>query len=79
MGKSREPQIILKTDHQARLRTRLRANRIEALPGGRAGCWIKVKNPAAPAVTREAEEDWNSVPRRFPPATPTVTRPPTST
>jgi bifunctional non-homologous end joining protein LigD len=27
--------------------------------GGRAGCWIKVKNPAAPAVTREAEEEWN--------------------
>ena len=26
---------------------------------GRADCWIKVKNPAAPAVTREAEEDWN--------------------
>ncbi len=25
---------------------------------GRADCWIKVKNPAAPAVTREAEEDW---------------------
>jgi ATP-dependent DNA ligase len=28
--------------------------------GGRADCWIKVKNPAAPAVKREAEEDWNS-------------------
>jgi ATP-dependent DNA ligase len=27
--------------------------------GGRAGCWIKVKNPAVPAVTREAEEEWN--------------------
>jgi ATP-dependent DNA ligase len=26
----------------------------------RADCWIKVKNPAAPAVTREAEEEWNS-------------------
>jgi ATP-dependent DNA ligase len=26
---------------------------------GRADCWVKVKNPAAPAVTREAEEDWN--------------------
>jgi len=25
---------------------------------GRAVCWLKVKNPAAPAVTREAEEDW---------------------
>jgi hypothetical protein len=39
-------------------------HRIEALgitvPRGRAGCWIKVKNPAAPAVRREAEEEWNS-------------------
>jgi bifunctional non-homologous end joining protein LigD len=26
---------------------------------GRADCWIKVKNPAVPAVTREAEEDWS--------------------
>jgi ATP-dependent DNA ligase len=26
---------------------------------GRADCWIKVKNPAAPAVKREAEEDWS--------------------
>jgi hypothetical protein len=26
---------------------------------GRADCWVKVKNPAAPAVMREAEEDWN--------------------
>jgi ATP-dependent DNA ligase len=26
---------------------------------GRAGCWVKVKNPAAPAVIREAEEEWN--------------------
>lgn len=25
---------------------------------GRHDCWIKVKNPAAPAVKREAEEDW---------------------
>jgi bifunctional non-homologous end joining protein LigD len=25
---------------------------------GRCSSWIKVKNPAAPAVTREAEEDW---------------------
>ena len=23
-----------------------------------AGLWLKFKNPAAPAVTREAEEDW---------------------
>ena len=26
---------------------------------GRTDCWIKIKNPAAPAVMREAEEDWN--------------------
>jgi ATP-dependent DNA ligase len=26
---------------------------------GRAACWVKVKNPAAPAVTREAEEERN--------------------
>ncbi len=25
---------------------------------GRQDCWIKVKNPAAPAMLREAEEDW---------------------
>ncbi len=25
---------------------------------GRQDCWVKVKNPAAPAVRREAEEDW---------------------
>ena len=25
---------------------------------GRTDNWIKVKNPAAPAVKREAEEDW---------------------
>jgi bifunctional non-homologous end joining protein LigD len=25
---------------------------------GRQDCWVKVKNPAAPAVKREAEEDW---------------------
>ena len=26
---------------------------------GRADCWIKVKNPAAPAAKREAKEDWS--------------------
>jgi len=25
---------------------------------GRSAHWVKVKNPRAPAVTREAEEDW---------------------
>jgi bifunctional non-homologous end joining protein LigD len=27
---------------------------------GRSPNWLKVKNPAAPAVKREAEEDWGS-------------------
>ena len=26
---------------------------------GRSPHWVKVKNPKAPAVKREAEEDWN--------------------
>ena len=26
---------------------------------GRSDCWVKIKNTAAPAVTREAEEDWS--------------------
>jgi bifunctional non-homologous end joining protein LigD len=25
---------------------------------GRSSLWVKVKNPKAPAVNREAEEDW---------------------
>jgi hypothetical protein len=25
---------------------------------GRSAHWVKVKNPKAPAVTREAEENW---------------------
>jgi ATP-dependent DNA ligase len=25
---------------------------------GRTDRWLKIKNPAAPAVKREAEEDW---------------------
>jgi ATP-dependent DNA ligase len=29
-----------------------------AYRSGRADCWVKVKNPASPAVKREAEEDW---------------------
>ncbi len=27
--------------------------------GGRTDIWLKVKNPAAPALRREAEEDWS--------------------
>jgi bifunctional non-homologous end joining protein LigD len=26
---------------------------------GRSAYWLKIKNPAAPAVKREAEEDWS--------------------
>jgi bifunctional non-homologous end joining protein LigD len=29
---------------------------------GRSKDWLKIKNPAAPAVTREAEEDWTRSP-----------------
>jgi hypothetical protein len=28
---------------------------------GRSRQWIKMKNPAAPAVKREAEEDWGGM------------------
>ena len=31
---------------------------------GRVDHWLKVKNPAAPAVRREAEEDWGGNRRR---------------
>jgi hypothetical protein len=31
---------------------------------GRSRHWIKSKNPDAPAVKREAEEDWGRVPRK---------------
>jgi bifunctional non-homologous end joining protein LigD len=27
---------------------------------GRSDHWLKIKNPAAPAVKREAEEDWGA-------------------
>jgi hypothetical protein len=40
----------------------LRGHRVETAwllhRSGRSPHWIKVKNPAAPAVKREAEEDW---------------------
>ena len=35
------------------------SKRLGLYRSGRADCWVKVKNPAAPAVTREAEEEWN--------------------
>jgi bifunctional non-homologous end joining protein LigD len=31
---------------------------------GRSKDWLKMKNPAAPAVRREAEEDWSKERRR---------------
>jgi ATP-dependent DNA ligase len=31
---------------------------------GRSKHWLKIKNPAAPAVKREAEEDWGDKSRR---------------
>ena len=41
---------------------RLRGHRVKTarLPyrSGRSHDWLKMKNPAAPAVKREAEEDW---------------------
>jgi hypothetical protein len=44
------------------LRARLRRHCVEAawlaIPARGQDCWIKVKNPEAPAVRREAEEDW---------------------
>src|SRR5262245_65535270 len=45
-----------------RLQARLRGHRVEAarlaLPLRRSPDWLKMKNPAAPAVRREADEDW---------------------
>jgi bifunctional non-homologous end joining protein LigD len=32
---------------------------VSSYQSGRADRWVKVKNPAAPAVRREAEEDWS--------------------
>jgi ATP-dependent DNA ligase len=31
---------------------------------GRSRDWLKMKNPAAPAVKREAEEEWHKTRRR---------------
>ena len=31
--------------------------------GGRSPHWVKIKNPNAPAVKREAEEDWGPKPQ----------------
>jgi hypothetical protein len=34
---------------------------------GRSRDWLKMKNPAAPAVKREVEEDWGRRPALIPP------------
>ena len=45
------------------VQARLRGDRVEAawvaVPLGTLSALVKVKNPKAPAVTREAEEDWS--------------------
>jgi hypothetical protein len=33
-------------------------SKTDKLPSGRSRTWLKFKNPMAPAVKREAEEDW---------------------
>jgi hypothetical protein len=34
--------------------------RLRGYARGRSPDWLKMKNPAAPAVKREAEEDWRN-------------------
>jgi hypothetical protein len=41
---------------------------------GPADCWVKVKNPAAPAVTREADEEWTDGLARLASSNPTMPR-----
>jgi hypothetical protein len=45
-----------------RLQARARRHRVQAqglaYRSGRSPDWLKMKNPDAPAVKREAEEDW---------------------
>ena len=43
----------------ASLRKRPLAVTLKKHGSGRADCWVKVKDPNAPAVRREAEEDWS--------------------
>ena len=52
--------------HDVRVTTPRSKRRGSAYRAGRADCWIKVKNPTALAVTREAEEDWNGKTNRKP-------------
>jgi ATP-dependent DNA ligase len=50
----------LKSTHQRIVSKRLGS----PYHSGRSKQWVKVKNPAAPAVRREAEEEWRSGRRR---------------
>jgi hypothetical protein len=49
-GKVEPPSCCCSPSKPSRLGTPYR--------GGRSGNWLKIKNPAAPAVTREAEDNW---------------------
>jgi hypothetical protein len=48
------PTKISTTNDQPRYQTRLGS----PYRSGRCKGWLKFKNPAAPAVKREAEEEW---------------------
>ncbi|HEY2534575.1 MAG TPA: hypothetical protein VGJ20_42815 [Xanthobacteraceae bacterium] len=37
---------------------RVEAARLDLYRSSRVRDWVKIKNPAAPAVRREAEEEW---------------------
>jgi hypothetical protein len=46
--------------YQPGLQARLRGQRLgSTYRSGRFKQWVKVKNPAAPAVKRKTEEDWS--------------------
>jgi hypothetical protein len=53
-----EGDIVYQIRPQARLRRHCVKAAGFAYRSGRVDHWIKVKNPRAPAVKREAEEDW---------------------
>jgi hypothetical protein len=59
-------QQIAKFNHAPHRETILLAcqcgNRLLNTRSGRSPLWVKVKNPQAPAVKREAEEDWGREP-----------------
>ena len=54
IGSSAKCSGAMMSSTNAVLRRRCEGGR----PSGRSGRWLKFKNPNAPAVKREAEEDW---------------------